>query len=250
MERTYKDSPRCPRCDQPEDFTHVIKCGDEEATNIWRTNIGKAITIIQKNIGPQAAFVTEQHLLAWRENTTVPNSLYIPPELRELISAQSTLGWTAFHFGRVAIQWQYCTTSTDKYNNPKRWVYALIQKLCLTVWNMWDHRNTVLHDPAGRVRMTETIQLNARIRYEYMLGSFDLDPEDQQLLLKSVDYICNKSSARKIQWLASVSQARIRASQPRQNPQHNPESSTNTTTEPNTNTSPPPTALTSWLKLH
>jgi hypothetical protein len=30
--------------------------------------------------------------------------------------------------------------------SPKRWTIALIQKLWEVAWNMWEHRNGILHD--------------------------------------------------------------------------------------------------------
>ena len=246
MERVHKQSNECPRCGLAEDFLHTLKCPDEDASKIWNDNIQKAIKLIQRNISPQAAFITDQYLRSWREDLPSPTNLSIPHELTELFQCQQQLGWTAFCLGRVAIEWQQCTTSVDAHNNPKRWVRALIQKLFLTIWNMWDHRNTVLHDPNGRILSREHEQVNAKIRLEYMMGSWDLLLPDQALLLKPVEYICSRSLDRKVIWLQALASARNRANQPRLPPSNLPASNNHRTSH----TPTPPTlttGLTSWL---
>ena len=109
---------------------------------------------------------------------------------------------------------------------------------------MWDHRNTVLHDPAGRVLMTENQQLNAQIHIQYWVGSIDLHPSDQALMRRPMEWICQKSIERKKLWLKDVTTARNNSLFIRQNPP-------NSTDSPN-GTSPniidTNTGLTRWLR--
>ena len=208
MAKIYNQPNECPRCGAPEDFRHVLTCPDTEATAIWTTNISKAMDIIRRHISPTSAYITEQYLISWRRNTTISTAVYIPMDLKTLFEDQQKLGWEAFCFGRLSNTWKEFTTSTDSHNNPKRWVYSLITKLCQTIWHMWDHRNSVLHDPAGRVLSLQHTQLNAQIRLEYMIGSLDLHPSDEGLLQKSVDHRCKLPIERKRLWLEEIKRAR------------------------------------------
>ena len=246
MKRTYNSVNECPRCGEKEDFVHIIKCQDTTATNIWETHIEKAMKLIRRNISPYAAFVTEQYLRSWREDCPPPPQLEIPLSLRSLFHQQTSMGWTAFCVGRVSTSWNLHTTSTDSHNNPKRWVHSLIQKLCSTIWNMWDHRNTVLHDPEGRILSQQHHQLNAQIRLEYMLGSIDLHPDDQPLLRPSIDYMCSRSLERKQRWLASMQKARTVSTFSRYPPSLNPATANNTASTDN-NIHTQQTLLTQWL---
>ena len=112
----------------------------------------------------------------------------------------------------------------------------------MTIWHMWDHRNSVLHDPAGQVLQQESNQINAQIRLQYMIGSWDLHPEDHKLLVTPIDVLCNKSIERKKLWLKSVASARENSLQFRISPT-SPDPATNTCPD-NTNT----TGLTRWLQ--
>ena len=243
MSKIYGKSAQCPRCGQDENFQHVIACSDEDATTLRETHIAKAISLLQKNISASAASATKQYLLAWREGTEISNRLYIPTDLKSLFSDQSELGWEAFCYGRVSTSWQKHTTSVDSHNNPKRWVHALVTKLCQTIWHMWDHRNSILHDPAGRVCTTEHSQLNAQIRLQYWIGSLDLHPTDEKLFRKPMESICNKSIERKTLWLQDVRKARSERviQQPIPTRLASP---TDTSTDNNTNKS---TGITGWL---
>ena len=162
-------------------------------------------------------------------------------ELQVLFEAQEKLGWTAFCVGRISNQWAQYTTATDSHNNPKRWTHLLIQKLCLTIWQMWDHRNSVLHDPSGRVQQQEHLQINAQIRVQYMIGSLDLHSEDLALLLTTVNILCNKSIERKKLWLRSVEIARENSLHSRIPPS---DTGQDSRTQPEHH---PPTGLTRWL---
>ena len=78
---------------------------------------------------------------------------------------------------------------------------------------MWDHRNTVLHDPEGPIISNENKEVNAAIIYEYFVGPEDLQSADQHLFTDSVEYTCSMSLIRKKLWLQDLKNAKTRPGQ-------------------------------------
>ena len=126
MKKVYSQPNECPRCGLDEDFLHVLTCTNHDASAIWKKHIDKALSLIKRNIGPQASFITEQYLLSWRNDTILSTQIYVPSELQSLFEEQSKMGWDAFSVGRVSKLWSKATTSVDSHNNKKRWVHSLI----------------------------------------------------------------------------------------------------------------------------
>jgi hypothetical protein len=89
------------------------------------------------------------YLEGWRN--AQQESVRISQEwIGQAFSDQSTLGWRNFLEGFLHTSWQ----ATQKIyfarigsaRSPKRWTTALIQKLWDVAWDMWEHRNDILHN--------------------------------------------------------------------------------------------------------
>ena len=87
---------------------------------------------------------------------------------------------------------------------------ALIHKLFLVSWDLWQYRNDRLHAAAGQRELALHSDLNTEIESEYLLGSATL-PEDSRYLIMSrtlVD-LFNDSVVGKSQWLRSIHAGRF-----------------------------------------
>ena len=67
---------------------------------------------------------------------------------------------------------------------PKRWLTAILHKLSLICWNLWDFRNNVLHAPAGPLAVAQHYRLNQDIEEEFALGTADIGRHDYPLIRK------------------------------------------------------------------
>ena len=144
MNKIYTEPNQCPRCGiTEEDFLHTIKCPTEQATEIWEVGVRDVHKLISKNVSDTLATTIDSILTRWHDGLDITNPLPPYSPFYNLIQDQTRIGWDSFVIGRLSKEWSNATTSTDAYGNPKRWVASLIQKLALTIWNMWDHRNTI-----------------------------------------------------------------------------------------------------------
>jgi len=92
-----------------------------------------------------------------------------------------------------------------------RWTVALIKKLQEVAWDMWDHRNGILHgDPDRHHRKGELEEANANILREWQRGDAGLLQEDR-FLFRNQEQIMARTLDLKVQWLATVVGARAAA---------------------------------------
>jgi hypothetical protein len=89
-----------------------------------------------------------QGLQGWRDGTEIVFN--IRTTAGQLGIAQSGLGWKHFFEGRVHKQWRQHMTryykEAGERRTGKRWTSALIRKMWDIAWDLWEHRNGILHD--------------------------------------------------------------------------------------------------------
>ena len=190
MHRTYYEDSSCPRCGASnEDFLHVIQCQDLDATTLWNKLFPKIEKWIRQNTSEELGEATRQCLDCWRENLPVPICDTWSVATRKVMEAQAALGWSSFMFGRLTPECNIATTCTDAFNHKKRWVGSLISKLFHLLWEFWEQRNDVLHDPSGQRISSEHDQVNNDVRLQFLIGFKDLSPEDRYLGRYDLDTI-------------------------------------------------------------
>jgi len=81
-------------------------------------------------------------LQAWCPGSTAPGSTTASQQ-------QGILGWDVALDGWLSIEWraqqETYWSSWQWKKSSKRWVSELIKKLWNVSWDMWDHRNGILH---------------------------------------------------------------------------------------------------------
>jgi len=134
----------CPRCAMAEeDKIHIIRCTQPEASSLWTS----ALSTLEKwlkeeDTDPALTQDLIAGLQSWYQGTPAQPSS--PATLQ-----QSLLGWEGVLDGWLGIQW--CLQQAAFWNqwkqkkSSKRWTTELIKKLWNIVWDMWDHRNGILH---------------------------------------------------------------------------------------------------------
>ena len=119
-----------------------------------KKNVGEAYN--KQKTYPPMQKVMIKIISAWRycrmtgiKFSTIP----ITFGLREATKAQQKVGWTNFVLGRWTSLWQKVQQQyfddIKRKRSTKRWASAIIEKHLLTIWDIWQYRNTIVHGPGG-----------------------------------------------------------------------------------------------------
>ena len=132
-------------------------------------------------------------------------------QVTSLVEKQQTIGWDNFLFGRISPEWLrvHSTIVPSKENyKSKRWVSALIKKLVETAWDMWEHRNGIMHSAAHPWRQHERMALAVEIRRQYRLGTQTLLPKDRYYLSGRLEDVLNLPDDQQQHWMQTLLAAR------------------------------------------
>ena len=102
--------------------------------------------------------IIKDRLLAWQNNLRLDKFPYVamPLETRIAMETQDRLGWKPFVYGRTAEQWQLAQEKwilrqhTRWKQSSRVWAGNLVLQLFHLIRSMWEHRNSILHDPNHR----------------------------------------------------------------------------------------------------
>lgn len=121
-----------------------------------------------------------QHLNHWHKG----KEIYLTTSNRAMRSAidhQNKIGWNNVPLGLISSFWnevqeQHHTHMKYKYTLGKRWVVELIKKCWMILWDMWDHRNGILHSQTTTAeKKKEERKINQQIKNELKKGVSQLD---------------------------------------------------------------------------
>jgi hypothetical protein len=155
---TLRDNNLCPRCRQLEDAPHVWVCKGCDSDTIWRQSLEKLeqwMNTVDTNPDIQHAIL--YYLQRWRDYM---HETYEPTfHISILIQEQESIGWRRFFEGWIHHGWHLLQSSHYKFlksrRSGKRWVVALIKKQWEIAWDMWEHRNGILHEKENVVSLAE-----------------------------------------------------------------------------------------------
>lgn len=221
LRRKHWGHSRCPRCGEEDEHNcHVCKCLDPDARKQWDTTVNGAEKWMKENdTHPTIIAFLVQHLNSWVEDkpySRTPCSLS-NEDLIAAMQAQNDMGAWSTLMGRINTDFEHVQTHHYKTIKSRRsgfrWTVELIKKLMDVSWDMWDHRNGILHaDPERHHRATELEEANASIETEWTRGSTGLLQQDLFLFRDRIA-VNNRTLARKIEWLDAVSTARDAAAE-------------------------------------
>jgi hypothetical protein len=154
-----RNDSSCPRCGEHEDARHVWSCHGKGADDIWLQSLSELeCWMSQVQTDPDVQHAILSHLQSWRENNGEP----LPTNflLDEALSSQECLGWQRFFEGWISVEWssaqQAYYTLMKSRRTGKRWVISLIKKLWDIAWDLWEHRNGILHNATNLVFRSQT----------------------------------------------------------------------------------------------
>jgi hypothetical protein len=160
-----RDTDACPRCGQIEDAPHVWKCIGEGASDVW----DRSLTDLEEwlnsvNTDPDITTSILWNLNKWRD----PISAGAPPTiLDDIAEQQDDIGWLNFFEGKLAMAWE--ETQQQYYiliksrRTGKRWAISLIKKLWQIAWDLWDHRNGILHKHSNPISLEDNERMDQKI---------------------------------------------------------------------------------------
>lgn len=208
--RKARPSAQCPRCSFEEDSEHVLKCCGQDSDAVWEKSLKKMKEWLLESTHPGISESIINYLNGWR-NDTQP-TLHPSMWFYSAFTGQNVIGWRNFLEGFICNEWQLTQQNyflrVGSRRSPRRWTAALIRKLWEVAWDMWEHRNGILHNKEQSIILNH---LHAQIREEFQRGSTDLSRDAQALFRPGLAGILSKPVEVKQQWLARIQLAREKA---------------------------------------
>jgi len=208
-----RDESTCPRCGViDEDMEHVLRCQNIKANEQWELSLASLRQWLEKHdTHPELTELLCSRLSAWRNGDDLLPLEFSDPDLYQLLTKQDAIGWRACIDGLLVNEWAAVQASYfelfESRRSGKRWVGALIKKLWDTAWDMWDHRNRVVHDQETGVR---AIELRWAIRLQFQLGAQGVMAQARCLFQGGVQKILRYPMEVQEAWLRRIKAARDR----------------------------------------
>jgi len=142
----FRLSTHCPRCDKEvEDKAHITQCPNAEATSTWQQSLKQLEKWFQEsNMAHELSEAILWGLHQWRDpqrKVASPTGPYIMDQV--------VIGWDQFLDGWLAKSWwlhqEAAWQGVRSCRSSWWWVAELIKKLWNVSWDMWAHRNGILH---------------------------------------------------------------------------------------------------------
>jgi hypothetical protein len=217
--KQWKHQPHdnCPRCLQPvETVDHVLRCPHAEANDLWTQSIiqlDQYLTSLKTN--PDITFAICSSLRAWHDGTPLPPINTDDDILRRALREQDQIGWRPFIDGFHSLAWRECQSSYFRTIRSQRsslvWKSLVTRRIWKIAWEMWTHRNSILHTSGQSTHRSESPYLDQEIRNEYLRGHAGLTARHRHLFTRNLQQILRASYTNKRAWLASVYAARDHA---------------------------------------
>jgi hypothetical protein len=141
-----RDTDQCPRCEETKTAEHVWRCKHPEANQRWEESMDN----LRAHLGSMQTPATTinaiiEGLQGWRNRVDhVYNSNTMAGQAGIL---QNQMGWRHLFEGRPHKIWrQVQMIHCGSKRLGKRWIGELVKKLWVTAWDLWEHRNGILHD--------------------------------------------------------------------------------------------------------
>ena len=118
---------------------------------------------------------------------------------------QNDIGWQAMAKGWTTEEWAIIQQEYYKLicsrKTGKRWLVEIIKKLWLIAWDMWEHRNSILHNTENVHSQTQEAQLNKKMCKLYSAAiRYMAHSPDNYLLGIPISNLIRKSYAYKKNW--------------------------------------------------
>jgi len=207
---------KCPRCScQVEDKDHIFKCPAESAILQWT----KALEDLNHWMDTEKTHLQLKRdiiegLRQWHDQIPGCRPLLVGTLAGQL---QDHIGWGLALKGCIAKQWRDKQEAYWKVCKSRQsslcWMTALLTRLMMTAWDMWNYRNKALHKLEINKQDILEANVNKQIREVYGKGVRSSLPDTHVLMKRSLAQLLSFSTQYKNKWLASVDAAMARSNQ-------------------------------------
>ena len=182
VNRKQRKHSNCPICNEPdEDIMHVMTCRSQSASELRETQLQELqLWLRSRHTDPTIISFVIKGLRSWFRDPYGDKPLhYCPdPSTFRALTSQLELGWFAFLCGYITTD---LTNAQHKYfQNSRRkthgntWAKQLSLKLWAITYNLWKHRNQILHETDAVHALSGMDVLRASIIAEYNIGQDEL----------------------------------------------------------------------------
>jgi len=209
--RKLHTTAECPQCTAPMETTqHILRCTAPRARSTWAKSLTRMdAKLTQAKTDPALQRGIIQALRAWGSDSEFDYTA-LPPYMIEAFSEQASLGWFSFLLGFASPKWRlvqqrfFARNFKSRPPSIRRWTATLVSQALLVSWDMWEHRNAILHEASNVTRLNT---LSAAIADQYRLG--DMDSVFLRKYYRiSLAELRSKPESYRAQWLNSVSSRR------------------------------------------
>jgi hypothetical protein len=216
-----KDHDACPRCGMTEDAPHIVRC---QGTGTDASKL--ELTMGDKFTAPEIISVIGKRIRQWRKLSKSDIVDHATPFRRcyrndkfgtkAAVAEQDKIGWYNMLLGRLSTKWmdaqQKYLESIGKRTTGKRWTIPIISRLWDIAWDMWQHRNHVIHNTLHPKQQLEMELLGLQVNEWYEQGPEELLMRDRNLFQKSVETLLKGTgNEQEHQWVTLVRLAHHRA---------------------------------------
>ena len=206
----WKEWPtaQCPRCGTTEDASHVLLCQGSEATVVWdKAMQSLQVWMTSVHTDPDISKAIVAGLQHWRNGTD--NDIPTEGSTQYALAQQTDIGWGNLLEGWISSEWaiaqQTYYDSIHSRRSGTRWASSLLRRIWMISWEMWDHRNTVLHQQENVVSNIHESLLHRKIqRMHSKLGQLSLRVKDSYLCSLPLPVLLKKTWSYKTEWLRSA----------------------------------------------
>ena len=180
--RKYQDTHNCPVCNAPcEDRDHLYKCPDADANKVFKKGIDELEKILEeKETAPELHRAIVGNLMGMRSGSQPRPATFGRANfgrglsISVILSDQAEIGWINFFSGRWSVKWKEAQKrhyrNMNKRKSAKSWAVAILKKLMMIRWDLWEYRNSILHSPTGPIALASHHSLNYKISEEKAKG--------------------------------------------------------------------------------
>jgi hypothetical protein len=126
------------------------------------------------------------------------------------LEEQDKAGWDNAFYGRWVKGWSFIQDEDFKRRKinrtGRRWLASIIAQLFKTSWDMWEHRNAILHNVE---KGAESQQINTDIAQEFSQGFAGLPTSIRHWTTKPLDKVLQSKLPARRAWLRKIRAAQI-----------------------------------------
>jgi hypothetical protein len=209
--RKVRHIDNCPRCQQPhENNDHILQCQQLGAQEQWIQSLQNLeINLCRLQAPPNLPTALISLLDSWRNKQRFQVNPAWDTVTRSMIKAQQLIGGKLTLEGCIHSSWkdtmhQYLSGLSSKVNG-ERFVTSIIKHLWQIAWDMWDHRNKVLHESDTNEALLGITAINSHITDMYRAGTHPLMTPDEKILFHPpLESLLRLRPTSKQAWVATV----------------------------------------------